>query len=985
MLTSDYNEILSDKSLLLTEVYFALQQAFEKKYGEKTVVIMEIGTFFEVYEVDNDDEQIGKAKEIAQVLNIQLTKKNKTLPEISKKNPLLAGVPAVSFERYLNRLIAMQEYTIVIVKQRGNPPKLTRYISQIISPGTNFDYVQDNSENYIVSLMVDKNRDIYSVGYSAIDVTTGRTYMYEAHGTSEDKSFALDEVFHLLQTYHTTEVVLTFSPTVEDTKYVVSYLEIDEHFHYAVNHEVPSINYQNQLFTEVYQIQSLLSSIEHLDLERTPLTSESLAILIHFIIEHDAKIVQKMAFPVMLSNNHFVYLGNNALEQLGIISHDPHEMTVLKLIDKTATAIGKRLLKERLLNPIKDAKELKRRFDLSDKCVRHVQFIEKELRNVYDLERILRRVRLGRLHPFEINYLHSSLDSLLVLWEYIKKHKIMKLSFSDSELQTFIKEIEHIFDLRISAKFTVQTIDENFFFKGVDTRLDELVHENQKAKAKIQTIAEAIESLAAEMNTKGEANFVTINFLEKEGYHLSLTKNRFALIEEQLMLHSVEIEGEEVSFSTFGYRKLTNSVKITATEIEKLSEIIMTNTVRIVALVKEKFLEVQSSFDRKHTLLIERLISFIADIDVAISNAKIFEQFNYARPQIIETENSDNFLQITALRHPLIERQERQGIFVPNDIIMGRKDYVDLPYPETVMMSVNEGRPINGVLLYGINSSGKSSLMKSVGLAVIMAQAGFYVPASNMKFALFDSIFTRIVSKDNLSKGLSTFAVEMLELKNIFARATQNSLVLGDEISHGTETLSGVAIVASAILRLSEQKPFFIFATHLHQLADMPEITGLESVVNLHLEVNYSEDRDALIFNRTLQAGSGSSIYGLEFARSLHMDENFLTTANKLRKRLSNEYDELELLVKKRKSKYNNNLYVTRCVICGNPAEDVHHINEQQDANKKGFINHFHKDHQFNLIPLCKLHHKEIHEGKLRVSGFMMSSKGLELHYDEKK
>ena len=144
MLSSEIDKLLDQKNRLLTEIYFDLQRHFEEKYGDDTVVFMEIGTFFEVYEINNDEEQIGKAKEIAELLNIQLTKKNKSIIENSAKNPLLAGVPAVSFERYLNRLIQEQKYTVVVVRQRGKPPKITRYISQIISPGTNFDYTIDN-------------------------------------------------------------------------------------------------------------------------------------------------------------------------------------------------------------------------------------------------------------------------------------------------------------------------------------------------------------------------------------------------------------------------------------------------------------------------------------------------------------------------------------------------------------------------------------------------------------------------------------------------------------------------------------------------------------------------------------------------------------------------------------------------------------------------------------------------------------------------
>ncbi|MBD3753576.1 MAG: DNA mismatch repair protein, partial [Micrococcales bacterium] len=441
-------------------------------------------------------------------------------------------------------------------------------------------------------------------------------------------------------------------------------------------------------------------------------------------------------------------------------------------------------------------------------------------------------------------------------------------------------------------------------------------------------IIEGIERMLGEQGANvGTGGFVSLGELDKEGHYISMSRTRWAMIEKHFDKGSVELSGEEVCFSDFSVKRLTNSVKITSELTEQLSDKIMRNKAKIIARVKERFIALQQTFERRYTLLFERIIGYVADLDVAVASARAAQQYNFARPTIVEVRNDENFLQLMALRHPLIEIRERQGIYVPNDIIMGKRNYMDLPYPETVMLdpAVHDGHDINGVLLYGINSSGKSSLMKSIGLAVLLAQSGFYVPASSMKFSLFTSLFTRIVSRDNLQKGLSTFAVEMMELKNIFNRAGIRSLILGDEISHGTETLSGVAIVASAIMKLAKLRSIFLFATHLHQLATMEEMRRLQNVVDLHLSVEYDAGMDKLVFNRVLQPGSGSSVYGLEFARSLHMDQEFLESANRIRKRLANDFDELELLVKKRTSKYNKDLYVTTCVICGAKAEDVHH------------------------------------------------------------
>ncbi len=985
MLNTDYYDILNDKNRLLGEIYFELQGLFEERYGHDTVVFMEIGTFFEVYEVNNDDEQIGKAKEMAELLNIQLTKKNKNIVENSVKNPLLAGVPTVSFERYLNRVIQEQKYTVVVVRQRGVPPKVSRYIGQIISPGTNFDYTLDNENNYIVSLLVDKNRDIYSVGYAAIDVTTGKTFLYETHGTSEDQSYGLDEVFNLLNIYKTSEVVVTFLDGVDDQKEVIRYLEIPDHYTYSVNHERPRIDYQNELFAKVYEIQSLLSPIEHLDLERTPFVSEALAILIHFVIEHDVHIIQKLSRPHIIDNRRYMYLGNNALEQLAIVSKDRSELTLSKLIDKAATAIGKRLLKERLLNPIMERDELERRYNLIDRVNPHARLLEETLRGIYDIERLSRRIKLSRLHPFEMNYVYESLVSLRDLMAYVKKHKIQKTPFNDYEVEEFILDIERSFDLETSRRFTMTTLDDNFLMRGVDSEIDALVDDNAGMLQQFHIIMETIEKMLEGVAASSQNRYVSLGILEKEGYYITLSKNRWSLIEQQFYESVVVLGESELTCKGFSVKKLTNSVKITSDFTDELSDKIMRNRAKIVALVKERFIQMQLTFDRRYTLLFDRIIRYVADLDVAVSAAKVAEMYNYARPVIVPTREDENFVQLMGVRHPLIEIQERQGIYVPNDIVMGARDYMDLPYPDTVMLdvAVHDGHDIHGVLLYGINSSGKSSLMKSIGIAVLLAQSGFFVPASAMKFSLFESIFTRIVSKDNLAKGLSTFAVEMLEMKNIFNRASEHALILGDEISHGTETLSGVSIVASAIMKLSRLRSIFLFATHLHQLSTMQEIRALKNVVDLHLSVEYDERSDRLIFNRKLQSGSGSSVYGLEFAKSLHMDGEFLDTANRIRKRLANDFDELELLAKKRTSKYNKELYVTQCVICGGVAEDVHHIAHQSLSDKTGFIGHFHQDHRSNLIPLCKEHHKAIHEGKISVKGFVMTSQGLQLDYEE--
>jgi len=913
------NKILNSNKLL-TEIYFDLQKYFESKYPNP-LVLMEIGTFFEVYEYD----KIGKAKEIAELLNIQLTRKNKSITDINIKNPLMAGFPNHAIDRYLQKLIDEEKYTIIVIKQKGLPPKVTRYISDIISPGVNFDYVKEN-ENFVVSIIIEKIKDIYHIGYSNIDVTTGKVNIFEAYSTNEDKTFALDELFKLIQTYKSKEFILTLDKSV-DCDEVVRYLEL-KNLNLIYSSNRIKINYQNELLKKVYKLQTLLTPIEALNLETLPLATESLTILFEFVIAHNYKVIQKISLPKVIENDKYLYFGNNPIEQLDL-------KDVLKLIDKTTTPMGKRVIKQRLFNPIKDEKELKKRY-------KSVEFMIKEghnfdLNEIYDIERLDRKIKLQKLHPFEINYLYLSLKSAQKIY--------IKLNKDTLKIEEFIHDIENSFELEKSAKVMFNDIKESIFKKGYNKTLDTYNERLKELETNLQKIAQKIEFLF-ESNVK-----VSISLLDKEGYYLNLTKTRFNLIKDKFNETFIEIDGKNYFFKDFNIKTLTNNVKISGSIIDAISDEMMVLRNKIIALTSELFLEKLKDFEKNYPFLVE-LSNKIAEIDIALSSAKVAIKYNYSKPQICNQS-----LKIKNIRHPLIEVNQENGIYVPNDIDFNEYD---------------------GLLLYGINSSGKSSLMKSVGIAVILAQAGFFVPCEKMQFRLYDSIFTRIISKDNLQKGLSTFAVEMMELKNIFKRATSNSLILGDEISHGTETISALSIVASAVIKLAKLKTNFIFATHLHQLMNLDEIKELKNVVAKHLEVYF--DGEKLIYNRKLQDGSGSSVYGLEFAKSLYMDEEFLEIANKIRKKITNDYDELELLTKQKTSKYNKNLFVTTCAICSKVADDVHHIKEKSKT-KGEFI----QNHKYNLIPLCKKHHNMVHNGKLIIKGFITTNRGIELHYEEIK
>ena len=404
------------------------------------------------------------------------------------------------------------------------------------------------------------------------------------------------------------------------------------------------------------------------------------------------------------------------------------------------------------------------------------------------------------------------------------------------ETQEMLSVLEETFELDICARFRIEQINDNIFKDGVYPAIDNIVKRQQKEVDKMHDVAEHVEALftADKLFSSSSTKYATVSYLESEGYFINLTKNRFALIEKTLKESFVTVDNQHHFFKDFHYKYLKNAVKVQAPLFEEITRSYETAQVKLVSLVKQRYTESLDVLENRFSLLLDKLISFIANIDVAISNAKCTKTMNLSRPLIEE----GNFYEAIALRHPIIEANDERGIYVPNDVFLGQNN---LTTHNHITLNASEGEDVLGVLLYGINSSGKSSLMKSIGLSVVLAQAGFFVPAVELRFGLYDKLFTRIVSQDNLYKGLSTFAVEMMELKNIFNRANERSLVLGDEISQGTETESALAIVSSAILKLISLKSTFIFATHLHQLGTIPQLQDLKHLIFLHLGIKYDE------------------------------------------------------------------------------------------------------------------------------------------------
>ena len=306
------------------------------------------------------------------------------------------------------------------------------------------------------------------------------------------------------------------------------------------------------------------------------------------------------------------------------------------------------------------------------------------------------------------------------------------------------------------------------------------------------------------------------------------------------------------------------------------------------------------------------------------------------------TTADKSFVDAQDLRHCLIEQIQQNELYVVNSIILGSSADCD------------------GVLLYGTNAVGKTSFIRAIGLSIIMAQAGFHVPCSRFNYKPYTAIFSRILANDNLFKGLSTFSVEMSELRVILKMADQNSLILGDELCSGTETESALSIFVAGLMRFHTIRASFIFATHFHEVVDYDEVKEMNRLSLKHMAVIYDREKDCLIYDRTLRDGSGPRVYGLEVCKSLHLGDDFIESAYTIRNKY---YPDAKGVLSNDVSRYNSKKVRGLCEMCkAEMGSEIHHLSPQKGANADGFIGSHHKNHPANLINICEACHTKTHK-----------------------
>lgn len=947
--------------------YFSYVRDFRKEYGDDVVVLMQIGSFYEILGTDTD-----VMSGVAEVLNVVLTKKNKTIPEVSPKNPLMCGFPVVSLNKYLGVLID-NGYTVAQIDQTNSASKVTqRTVTRVYSkscPPMDLDGKHHMLGNCVVGVYLEQGTTGKNVAGAlcAIDTAHGNVHVFETTG---EHSQVLEDMYPFLHSFTCNEViVLTPDEQLDPAKSTVDALDIACSVHIRrIREDFLSVKFQNEFLARVYpQVEEccFMAPLEILNLERLPCSAACLLAVLDFLHNHNPSLLKNIERPVVLSKDDCLRLESNTLHQLHVLAHPSTKRSkydsLFSMLDNTKTAIGKRELKQRLTQPFVEACDMQERYALSEEYLAVApnvkQGVSDILSRIRDFERLHRKLLTDTLKPSDLYVLHVCYSNVMDLVTALQGTPLQDLLTQQNKqaLKECIATLETSFDVSALSGALVADVDApgavmSFVRKGVHETIDSLCVALEGANREIAGIARDLALLA---RLDGTAIKTATS---AEGVHLFTTSIRGKAVEIALAKRGGEGD------SGYVFKTSKAGTRITSPRIDQLSGTVVLKTEALHTQQHLFFQEIVTNIGKTYRTLFDALKTFVALVDITQCNVKNAEQYKYCRPEVSPNSEDDrSFVHVHALRHPVIERISDVP-YVPNDVFFGNGN-------ET------------GMILYGLNAGGKSSLLRSVGLAVVMAQAGLYVPATSMQFSPYDNVVSQVDLHDNLWKGQSSFVSEMIGLRNILKRSGRRTLVLADEVCKGSEVTSATAIFTAVAKVLSEKGATFMFTTHLHDVAEL--VQDVDGIRVCHLSVDVDRGGD-ITFERTLKDGPCDKLYGLEVARAIDIDRTFVDEAFTIRNRLNGDLDRFS----GKTSKYNAKKILRACQVCGHAPKtkreiplDVHHIKFQCHADAQGYIGHTYKHAKSNLVTLCKECHQDAHSGLLTIDGYVQTTKGVKLQY----
>lgn len=800
-----------------------MQQYMQIKEQHKDAILFfRLGDFYEMF----FEDAILASRE----LEITLTGRECGLEERAP----MCGVPYHAAGGYIARLIE-KGHKVAVCEQTQDPEEakglVERKVIRVITPGTVIEsfLLDEKTNNYLLSLF----RDDQAYGLSGVDVSTGEFFISEI--TSGDVH---DKVMNELARIQPSEILINDSLQMDSdflnlirsrySSYITPYPE----WAYQKNNAYRSL-------LEHFQVQSL----EIYGCENMAYGICAAGALLAYLSETQKNALSHINFIKTLSDQSYMVLDETArrnLELTETIRSKNKKGSLLWLLDKTETAMGGRLLRQWIQQPLIRKQDMEARLDAVQELMESsikAEEIKELLQNMYDLERLAGRIALGSANARDLLSLKQSLQLLPNL-------KMLLIDCSSNLLSEFHDEMDPLDDI---YQLLEQTIFEdpplplkegNLIKDGWSEELDQYRLAMTEGKSWIASL-EQLERDKTGIKT------LKIGFNKVFGYYIDITKSYYDLVPE----------------SYIRKQTLANSERYITSELKEVEDKVLGAEDKSIRLEYQLFIEIREQIGVQ-VGRIQAAAAILASLDALLSFARVSFENNYSRP--IMQENG--VLNIKDGRHPVVEKTMANGLFVPNSTNMQTgTDHL--------------------MIITGPNMAGKSTYMRQVALIVLMAQIGCFVPAKKAEIGVVDRIFTRVGASDDLSSGQSTFMVEMSEVANILHNATSNSLLILDEIGRGTSTYDGLSIayaVVEHICQTSTLKAKTLFATHYHELT---ELEGqLPGVSNYCIAVK--EQGDDIIFLRRIIRGGADKSFGIQVARLAGLPEEVIHRAKRILKEL---------------------------------------------------------------------------------------------------
>ncbi|WP_313132239.1 DNA mismatch repair protein MutS [Anaerocolumna sp.] len=805
----------------MAELTPMMQQYMELKSQYKDCILFyRLGDFYEMF----FEDAIICSKE----LEITLTGKNCGLEERAP----MCGIPYHAVDGYLSKLIS-RGYHVAICEQVEDPKAakgiVRREVIRIVTPGTNINpqALDESKNNYLMGIVHTTN----AYGISTVDVTTGDFYVTEV---DSDRKL-LDEITK----FNPSEIIC-------NSTFLVSGVDIDD---LKSRLQISISNLEAWYFDDEGCAKSLkehfnVSSLDGLGLRDYTIGVIASGAVLQYLYETQKNSLTHLTKIMPYVTSKYMLLDSSTrrnLELTETLREKQKRGSLLWVLDKTKTAMGARLLRNYLEQPLIDKEEINIRLDaiaeLNDSVITREE-IREYLNPIYDLERLMGRISYKSAGPRDLIAFKSSLSMLPHI-------KILLNTSSSNLLKSIFDNLDPLEDLYSLIETSIVeeppiTVREGGIIKdGFHEEVDKL----RKAKTKGKTWLAELES--REKEKTGIKN-LRIKFNKVFGYYLEVTNSYQNLVPENWIRKQT----------------LTNAERYTTSELKELEDVILGAEDKLFSLEYDLFCEVRDKI-ASEVSRIQQTAKSVAKLDVFTSLALVAERNNFVRPSI----NEDGVIDIKDGRHPVVEKMISNDMFVANDTYLNNKE-----------------KRIS--IITGPNMAGKSTYMRQTALIVLMAQVGSFVPAAYANIGIVDRIFTRVGASDDLASGQSTFMVEMTEVANILRNATKNSLLILDEIGRGTSTFDGLSIAWAVVEHISNPKLLgakTLFATHYHELT---ELEGkLDSVNNYCIAVK--EQGEDIVFLRKIVKGGADKSYGIQVAKLAGVPESVLKRANEIVEELS--------------------------------------------------------------------------------------------------